>query len=179
MPSYLLTDGTDALNFAWALIHVWLGVMIFAHGWKHVKALRAGPGMAQWFESLGLRPGVLHARLVTVTELGVGVVLILGLVTPLAYGGLCALMIVAAITAHRGNGFFIDNQPPGWEYASTLAALSIALGTLGPGQWSLDHVLKLEFPFDPNKALVITAVVGILGAALFLLAFWRPAKKAS
>ncbi len=174
MPSYL-SAGTDAQNFALALAHVWLGMMIFAHGWKHVKALRAGPGMAQWFESLGLRPGVLHARLVTVTELGVGVLLILGLVTPLAYGGLCALMIVAAVTAHRGNGFFIDNQPPGWEYASTLAALSIALGTLGPGQWSLDHVLK----FDPNKTLMITAVVGILGAALFLLAFWRPAKKAS
>mgnify|MGYP002629044557 CR=1 FL=1 len=175
----MMIDNVDAVNFALALAHIWLGFMIFAHGWKHVKALKAGPGMAQWFESLGLRPGSLHALLVTLTELGVGVVLILGLLTPLAYGGLCALMLVAVITSDGKNGFFSGNQPPGWEYPGTIALLSIALGTLGPGKWSLDHVLKLDFPFDPHNALVITAALGILGAALFLIIFWRPTKKMS
>ena len=34
-----------------------------------------------------------------------------------------------------------------------------------------------SFPFDPKKALLVTAIVGIGGAALFLLAFWRPPKQ--
>ena len=64
--------------------------MIFAHGWRHVAAVRSGPGMANWFESLGLKPGWLHAWTVTLTEVAVGVVLVAGFLTPFAYGGLCA-----------------------------------------------------------------------------------------
>jgi hypothetical protein len=60
----------------------------------------------------------------------------------------------------------------------TVAVLSISLGTLGPGQWSLDDAADFSFPFDPKQALLITAIVGIGGAALFLLAFWRPPKQA-
>ena len=30
--------------------------MVFMHGWRHLKAIRSGPGMANWFESLGLKP---------------------------------------------------------------------------------------------------------------------------
>ena len=53
--------GSDAANFAVLLARVWVGIMIFAHGWRHVKAVRSGPGMANWFESLGLKPGRFHA----------------------------------------------------------------------------------------------------------------------
>ena len=54
---------------------------------------------------------------------------------------------------------------------------SITLGTLGPGKWSLDHAFDFAFPFDPGKALLITAIVGIGGAAVFLATFWRPPKQ--
>ena len=73
-------------DFALLLARAWLGVMIFAHGWRHVGALRSGPGMANWFESLGLRPGWIHAWTVTLTELAAGVALVAGLLTPVAYG---------------------------------------------------------------------------------------------
>ena len=49
--------GSDAANFAVLLARVWVAIMIFAHGWRHVKAIQSGPGMANWFESLGLKPG--------------------------------------------------------------------------------------------------------------------------
>jgi putative oxidoreductase len=52
--------------------------------------------------------------------------------------------------------------------------LSISLGTLGPGRWSLDHALDLSFPFEPDKALLVAAVVGIGGTAAYLATFWRP-----
>ena len=168
-----MTD-PNVTDFALALARVWLGVMIFAHGWRHLGALRSGPGMANWFESLGLRPGPLHAWTVTVTELVAGVALVLGFLTPVAYGGLAAIVLVAAVTNHRKNGFFLSSAREGWEYVVGIGVLSIALGTLGPGRWSLDHAIGFSFPFDNGTALLITALLGIGGTAAFLAAFWRP-----
>jgi putative oxidoreductase len=169
--------GSDAANFAVLLARVWVGIMIFAHGWRHVKSIQSGPGMANWFESLGLKPGPLHAWAVTLTEVTIPFLLVLGFLTPLAYGGVCALMVVAWVTNHLKNGFFLSSAKEGYEYVATVAVLSITLGTIGPGKWSLDHAFDLEFPFDPKKALIVTAIVGIGGAAVFLGAFWRPTKK--
>ncbi len=166
----------DSLNFALLLARVWIAIMVFAHGWRHVKALRSGPGMANWFESLGLKPGPLHAQMVTLTEVTIPIALALGFLTPLSYGGVAALMIVAFLTNHLRNGFFLSSAKEGYEYVVTVAIVSIALGTVGPGQWSLDDAFGFSFPFDPDKALLITALVGIGGAAVFLGAFWRPPK---
>src|SRR5947199_2180578 len=165
----------DALNFSLLLARVWVGVVMFVHGWRHVKALQSGPGMANWLESLGLRNGRLQAQLLTWSEVVVGPVLALGLLTPAAYGAVASLMLVAFVTNHRDKGFFVTARPTeGWEYVMTLAVLSIVLGAIGPGQWSLDHVLGLSFPFEPDKALIVAAVVGIGGTILYLLTFWRP-----
>ena len=169
----------ESINFALLLARVWIAIMIFAHGWRHVKSIRSGPGMANWFESLGLKPGPLHAQLVTVTELVIPVGLLLGFLTPLMYGGVCALMIVAFLTNHLKNGFFLTSAKEGYEYVVSIAVLSITLGTLGPGQLVASTMPPTSsFPFDPKKALLVTAIVGIGGAALFLLAFWRPPKQA-
>jgi putative oxidoreductase len=165
----------SAVNLALLVARVWIGVVMFVHGWRHVKALQSGPGMANWLESLGLKPGPLHAQLLTWTEVAVGPALALGLLTPFAYGGVASLMLVAFMTNHRDKGFFITARPTeGWEYVATLAILSLSLGTLGPGRWSLDRALDLSFPFEPDKALLITAVVGIGGTAAYLATFWRP-----
>jgi putative oxidoreductase len=132
--------------------------------------------MANWFESLGLKPGPLHAWNVTLTELVFPFLLFAGFLTPIAYGGVCALMLVAFMTNHRKNGFFLSSAKEGYEYVMTVAVLAITLGTVGPGKWSLDHALDLSIPFEPKKALAVTALVGIVGSALFLLVFWRPPK---
>ena len=164
----------DVVNLALLAARVWVGVVMFAHGWRHLKSVRSGPGMANWFESLGLRPGPLHAWNVTLTELAVGPALAVGVLTPVSYGGAAAIALVALVTNHRKNGFFLSSAREGWEYVATLAVLSMALGALGPGEWSLDDALGLSFPFRPGTALAISAGVGILGTIAFLAAFWRP-----
>ena len=174
-----MDSGSDAINLALLVARVWIAFMVFMHGWRHVKALRAGPGMANWFESLGLKPGQFHAWNVTLTELAFPVLLALGLLTPFAYGGVAALMLVAFMTNHRKNGFFLSSAKEGYEYVVTVAVVSIALGTLGPGEWSLDDAFGIAFPFDPKKALAVAAIVGIGGAAGFLAVFWRPPKQTS
>jgi putative oxidoreductase len=167
------------INLALLVARVWVGGVMFAHGWRHLKSVRSGPGMANWFESLGLKPGKLHAWNVTLTELAVGPVLAAGFFTPAAYGGVAAIVLVALVTNHWKNGFYSNNPGEGWEYVGTLAVLSVVLGALTPGKWSLDHAFDIAFPFDPKKAAIVAAAVGIGGTIAFLAAFWRPPKKAA
>jgi putative oxidoreductase len=167
----------DAFNLATFIARVWMGGMIFAHGYRHLKAIQSGPGMANWFESLGLRNGPLQAKNVTYTELVFGAMLVVGFFTPLAYGAVASIVLVALVTNHWKNGFFINNPGEGWEYVGTLGVLGIALGGIGPGEWSLDDAIGWDFPFEPGTALLISALVGIVGTIAFLAIFWRPPAK--
>ena len=170
---------SDAMNFALLLARVWVAGVMLAHGWKHVKALQSGPGMANWRGSLGLSSPSLQAQVLTWSEVAVAPFLVLGLLTPAVYGVVASLMLVALITNHRDKGFFITARPTeGWEYVGTLAVLSIALGALSPGEWSLDDAFDLSFAFDPGQALAVSAIIGIGGTAAYLALFWRPQRTA-
>ena len=171
---------SDAVNLALLIARVWIGVVMLVHGVKHVKSLKSGPGMANWLASLGLSNGPLQAQMLTWSEVAVAPLLILGLLTPVAYGIAASLMLVAWITNHRDKGFFVTARPTeGWEYVATLAILSLALGVLGPGEWSIDDAADISFALDPDKALAVTAIVGIGGTVAYLATFWRPKKPAA
>lgn len=165
---------TDAVNFTLLALRVVIGLIIVAHGWNHLLRTVRHQGVAEWFESLGLRPGPLHAWMVSATELGGGALLALGLLTPLAAASIVALMVVAFVTTHRTHGFFIFRPGQGWEYVATLAAIAAALGGLGPGDWSLDDALGLTGDLTGWNGLLIAVAVGVGGALAFLAAFWRP-----
>ena len=81
-----------------------------------------------------MKPGVLHAWLASLTELGAGTMLVLGLLTPLAAAGVVGVMLVALITNHIKNGFFIFRPGEGYEYVLTLCMVGLAIGALGAGQ---------------------------------------------
>lgn len=165
-------------SIAVLILRLTLGGMILAHGMNKLFGGGRIPGTARWFESIGMKPGILNAWAAAITEVGSGVLLILGLVTPLACAGLVALMVVAIVTVHRKNGFFVFNAGQGIEYCLVIALTAIALGGLGSGRWSLDHTLKI-WTFKPWVGLVVAAGVGIGGAALQLLAVYRPPRDAT
>ena len=167
----------DAYNLSLLIARLWIGGIFLAHGIRHFKAIQSGPGMANWFESLGLRNGKLQAMNVTYLELAAGAALVVGFLTPFSYGGAASIVLVALVTNHWKNGFWSFLPGEGWEYTGTLTALCIALGGIGPGEWSLDDAFGLEFPFKPGTALPIAAAIGILGTAVFLAIFWRPPQK--
>jgi putative oxidoreductase len=164
----------DALNFALLLVRCTLGVVMLAHGINHIFRGGKIAGTGRWFESLGMKPGVLHAWLASLTEVGAGVMLVLGLITPLAAAGVVGTMTVAWITNHRGNGFFIFRPGEGWEYVMTLTFVGLALGALGAGEWSLDEALGIDDDLRGATGLAITAIAGGGGAAALLAVFWRP-----
>jgi len=165
----------DQINLGLLVLRVAVGATMLAHGVNHVWRGGRIAGTGRWFESLGMKPGVLHAWLASATELAAGAALIFGFLTPLAASMLLGVMLVAWITNHRNAGFFVFRRPTeGWEYVMNLSAACFAIACLGAGQWSLDNALDIEF--DDWLGLLCALVVGIGGTAALLLVFWRPPK---
>jgi putative oxidoreductase len=165
---------TRSVDLAGLLLRLILGVTMIAHGYNHIWGGGKIAGTGRWFASLGLKPGPLHAWLASLTELGAGAMLIVGLFNPLAAAGVVGVMTVALITNHFKNGFFIFRPGEGYEYVLNLAVAALALGALGPGKYSIDKFIGHQ-P-SAYKGLAITAVAGIGGALLLLAVFWRPEK---
>ncbi len=166
---------TDAASLVLLLFRIAVGGVFLAHGYNHVFGGGKIPGTGRWFESLGMRPGALHAWTASLTELGAGAMLVIGLLTPLAAAGVIGVMVVAWITNHRKNGFFIFRPGEGYEYVMTLTFCGIALAGVGAGRYSVDHVLNVFDP--PGWWGVGLAVIGFVAALLLLVVFWRPAKQ--
>jgi putative oxidoreductase len=168
---------SDQMNLALLVLRVAAGLMIAMHGYAHIwkKGKLTINGTAGWFGSMGMKPPLVQAWLASVTELGAGALLALGLLTPLAAAGLFGVMTVAFIIAHRSNGFFIYNPGQGWEYVAILMAMSFAIGSLGAGEWSLDNAFGIDW-FTGWRAPLTVVLAGGGGALLLLAACWRPKK---
>ena len=149
--------------------------MILRHGYAHVWPNKI-QGTAKWFASMGMRPPLVQAWMASITELGSGVLLILGLFTSLGAAGLLGVMVVAFWIEHRKRGFFIYLPGQGWEYVAMISTVAVLLGTVGPGRFSLDDALDLTL-FNDWKGLIVTLVGGLGGATLLLTTCWTdPAK---
>jgi putative oxidoreductase len=122
-----------------------IGVTFAAHAAQKLFGFFGGGGIqgtAGAFDQIGLRPGKLHAWLAGVVELGGGLLIALGLVTPFAAAGLIAVMTAAVLTVHLPNGFFATNN--GYEFNLVMAVAVFALAGTGPGDWSLDNALDID-----------------------------------
>lgn len=94
-------------------------------------------GVAQWMESIGITPGYLMAALAGSAEFFGGLALVVGLLVRPAAVSLLIAMLVAIVSVHWVNGFFITEN--GFEYAMILALISAVLLIEGAGKLSLDR----------------------------------------
>jgi putative oxidoreductase len=170
---------TDSINLALLVFRCALGAVMLAHGINHIFGGGKIAGTGRWFASLGMKPGILHAWLASLMEVVGGVLLVLGLLTPFGGAVIIGVMLVAWITNHRGNGFFIFRPGEGWEYVMTLTFAGLAIAVLGAGEWSLDNALDLFEPTPGAAGLAIAAIAGGGGALALLAGFWRPEPKAA
>jgi putative oxidoreductase len=168
-----------SVDLALLVLRVATGAVFLAHGINHVFGGGKIAGTGRWFESLGMKPGWLHAWTASLTEIGAGALLVLGFLTPVAAAGVIGVMLVAWVTNHMKNGFFIFRPGEGYEYVMTLTLVAVAIGTIGPGQWSIDgHISALQDLWGwPGFGIAVGA--GGLGAAGLLGAYWRPEKPAT
>lgn len=161
------------------ILRVVLGLTMAAHGYNKLFGSGGISGTAGWFDSIGMRPGWFHARLAAWTEIAAGLCLAVGLFTPVAAAAFVALMLVAAWTVHRGNGFFITKE--GWEYNLVLAGAAVAIGAQGAGRFSLDRLLFGDTDFYQYLrgwwGLAIAVGLGLAGGVAQLAIFFRPPAK--
>ncbi|GFG74972.1 DoxX family protein [Mycobacterium botniense] len=162
-------------DVALLILRLVLGLTLAAHGLNKFFGGGRIPGTARWFESIGMKPGTFHAVVAATAETTAGLGLAAGLLTPIPAAGFVALMLVAAWTVHRPNGFFIVKE--GWEYNLVLAACAVAVATLGAGKLSLDQLIFGHNWLDGWAGLLLAVLLGLAGAVGQLLIFYRPPVK--
>jgi putative oxidoreductase len=167
----------DSINLALLAFRAAIAAVMLAHGINHIFGGGKIEGTARWFASLGMKPGIFHAWLASLTEVAGGALLVLGLFTPLAGAAVIGVMLVALITNHRGNGFFIFRPGEGWEYVMTLTFCGLVLAVVGPGKWSLDRAFHIRDNLTGTNGLLIALIAGVGGALALLAVFWRPERE--
>lgn len=161
----------DALNVGMLFLRVSIGLIFASHGYNKFFGGGKIPGTANWFNSIGMKPGKVHAYLAATTEMTSGILLALGLLTSFAAAGMVAVMTVAAYTVHRKNGFFVVKD--GIEYNVVLACVALSIAVIGPWKYSLDHAVGLAPLLNGWVGLAIVAVLGVGGAVTQLAVFFR------
>jgi putative oxidoreductase len=129
------------------ILRLTLGIMILPHGLQKTFGLFGGYGftgtMDFFTKTMGL-PMVL-AFLAIVAEFLGGLGLIFGLFTRVAAFGVGTTMLVAALTSHIQNGFFMNwfgNQKgEGIEFHILALGIAAALVIRGGGKFSLDRTI--------------------------------------
>jgi len=152
------------------LVRVVVGIVMIAHGLNHWRGGGRIEGTARWFSGLGLRHGRLQAWMSVGTEIGAGLLLVIGLLTPLACAAVISVMLIAGVLAHRRNGFFVFKD--GYEYVLVLAVVSVALAMLGPGRLSVDAAGGIGITGWAGGGIALG--VALLATAGLLAVFWRP-----
>jgi putative oxidoreductase len=141
-----------------------VGLTLAAHGAQKLLGWFGGYGLdgtGQFMDTLGFHPGRRHAALAGLTEAAGGVLLALGLLTPLGAALIASVMLVATITVHLKKGFFAASG--GYEYNLVLAAAAVSLAFSGPGALSIDALLGYSFAGTLwGVGAMIVAIVGAL-----------------
>lgn len=167
----MIPEITDpSIHVALLVFRVLIGTTIAIHGYGKFCGENGIKGTANWFNSVGMKPGMFHARLAAIAEITLGNLISMGFVSSFALAGLVALMTVACLVAHRRSGFLIIKD--GWEYTAILASIGVLLAMLGPGRYSIDYALGIYDLFDGWYGLLISAGGGVLAAMLMLGMFY-------
>lgn len=122
-------------GFAPLILRVTTGLIFVAHGWQKLSG--GLEGTAGFLATLGFPAPMLMAVLLIAAELIGGILLILGLFTHWVSKILAFVALVALLTVHAANGFFIADG--GYEFILLIFAASVSLAITGPGKWALDR----------------------------------------
>ena len=166
-------------DIALLLLRIVVGGVVIPHGLLKLGLVGTGgsiAGVAGWFNSIGLRPGVFWAYVAALAEAGGGLLTVLGVGGPIGPGVMAADLVVVTIVAHWPQGFWAGGGKVGWEFPVPLAAGALAIALAGNGAWSLDRFLGLTYP---DWLLPAWLVLMALGVALALAVRSMQAPKAA
>jgi putative oxidoreductase len=165
-------EAVNQFNAGLLILRVIFGLFLAYHGYNKLFGPGGLDGTARWFEAIGMRWPRWQARLAATTEVGSGLLMAAGLLTPLAGAGMIGVMVVAIVVAHWKVGFFIFKPNQGWEYCASIATTAFVIAMVGPGRWSLDHAFDINW--HGWTGAVIAGVAGVGGALTQLAVCYRP-----
>jgi putative oxidoreductase len=148
------------------ILRLVIGVTFAGHGAQKAFGWWNGPGLARWrgaIGHMGFQPVELFVALSIGAELVGGLLLAVGLFTPLATTILIGQLVVIISKAHLPKGFWNTNG--GYEYPLVLGASVVAITFIGAGSISLDHALGFAFSDSVRAAFLL---IGLLGGLLAL-----------
>jgi putative oxidoreductase len=161
------------MNIGLLILRIVVGGLFAGHGAQKLFGWFGGHGLENtggFFESIGFRPGKAFALLAGAGEFGGGLLLALGLVVPAATLLLTGVMASAIAAVHWRKGVW--NSDGGIEFPLTLATVAFAVAAIGPGRYSLDRAIGLDW-HGAWWALGAVAL-GTLGGLASLLPGRRP-----
>jgi putative oxidoreductase len=120
------------------LLRLALGTVFVMHGWQKL-AVMGHAGVTGFLTQLGVPFPAVSAALLIAVELGGGLALVAGAFTRIAGLLIAAAMLVATVTVHLPNGFFLPN---GYEFTLTLLVANLAVVMTGAGAYSVDRWLS-------------------------------------
>jgi putative oxidoreductase len=164
----------DTNDLSLFILQLGIGLTFAAHGAQKVFGWWGGPGLLGWegaMEHMGFRPARLFALASAFVELGAGLLLAAGLLTPFVAAALVAQAVVIIVHVHWGNGFF--NARSGIEFPLLLGLGAAAVGLAGSSGLGVDALIG--FIVEPSGRLAI--VLGGIGAGLIALAVPRLASQ--
>ena len=115
------------------IMRIAVGVIMAGHGWDKLHNVE---NIVKAFGSMGLPHPEIAVYLAIAGELGGGLGLLVGLLTPIAAFGIVCVMLVAITQVHWSNGLFAKNN--GFEYPLTLLVVALYFIFRGAGPISLD-----------------------------------------
>jgi putative oxidoreductase len=116
-----------------------VGLLFAGHGAQKLFGWFGGggpQGTAQFFASIGYRMPAVVALAAGISELGGGLLLATGFLTPLASFLIATVMLNAIATVVFPKGFL-----GGYEFEVTLLTVAVALAATGPGKISIDDAI--------------------------------------
>jgi putative oxidoreductase len=127
------------VEYGLLLLRLFVGLLFAGHGAQKLFGWFGGggpQGTSAFFASVGYRAPAAMALVAGLSELGGGLMLATGFLTPLASFLLATVMLNAIATVVWPKGFF-----GGYEFELTLLTVAIALAATGPGEISLDDAI--------------------------------------
>jgi putative oxidoreductase len=155
----------DTIDFSLLILQLGIGLTFAAHGAQKVFGWWGGPGLAGWegaMAHMGFRPARLFAVTSAITELVGGLLLAVGLLTPLAAAALVAQAVVIVGHVHWSNGFF--NVRSGIEFPLLLGLGAAAVGLAGSSAIGVDPFVGFALEPFARVAVVLAGVVAGLAA---------------
>ncbi|WP_306362596.1 DoxX family protein [Nocardia sp. CC227C] len=166
-------DRRGTLDLGLLLLRLVVGGTFIYHGLQKLTGWFHGPGLEgtrDMLEQGGWDQADIGAALLIVGELGGGILLVLGLGTPLAAGAVLAVILDAWMWKQGMiPGFQYKAAASAVELETVLAGAAAVIILTGPGRLSLDRNRGWATrPFLGSAAVLVAAVAAAIGTWLWL-----------